>query len=396
MMSASNSFVFKSIIMAIAILFLLPTCISVFIGMDESEGDDGSFTYDLTDDLMSGYRSFTGMDRKVNEEVWVLRGIYTPYGISAEGTYSDYYLYTSDHWLAGAQIMTYSPSQYAEADPDDNAFTVTYNENKKCYEYTGNTIDGYSQGDVYTSVTMDYNHRSDIFFSQSGRHTQGKAFFYDFSGWRFSFMPQNSYYVSDQDGNVQNIIATSTSLSLIWYDIYGGLASGLAGQLVISGSDKGVSYLNSADIIREIGQNNIAVFPMTFNGGVNMNIYVKINPYYTSRGWSIEDCWNAGYWSIMVTSISTAIETYTSTQYSFNVQNIWETFIDLFTFNTDAYNMSPMASTVCSLTINLCLYATLLSIGITCWPVLLLAGLVAAIQAFSIADIQLPFELPWD
>lgn len=397
MASVSNSFVFKSIIMAIAILFLLPTCISVFIGSEEADGDtdDGSYSYDLSEDIFEGYRSFTGMERKVNEEIWILRGIYTPFGISADGGYTDSYLYTSDNWLAGAQVLTYTPAQYVE-DGAGNDFSVTYNPVKKCYTYDANTRDGYSAGDVYTSVTMDYNHRSDIFFTQSGRHQQGDAFYYDFSGWRMSFAPQNSYYVSDQDGNVQNVVATSTSLSIIWYDIYGGLASGLAGQLVISKGDYGVSYLNSQDIIREMGQNNIAVFPMTFNGGVNMNIYVKINPYYTSRGWSIEDCWNAGYWSIMVTSISTAIETYTSTQYSFNVQNIWETFIDLFTFNTDAYNMSPMASTVCSLTINLCLYATLLSIGITCWPVLLLAGIVAAIQAFSMADIELPFDWPWN
>ena len=190
-------------------------------------------------------------------------------------------------------------------------------------------------------------------------------------------------------------MATSTSLSLIWYDVY-GQASGLSGNLVISGNNDGVSYINSQDIIREIGQNNIARFDMTFNGGVNMNIYVKINPYYTSRGWTVEQCWNAGYWSVMVTSLSTALDTYTSTEYSFNVQNIWETFVDLFTFNTASYNMSPMASTICSVTISLCLYATLLSIGITCWPVLLLAGLVAAIQAFSIADIAPSFDWPWN
>lgn len=397
MTSVSNNFVFKSIIMAIAILFLLPTLIAVFVGTSDAEdmSPDGSYSYDITEDLFEGYRSFTGMERRVNEEIWVLRGVYTPYGISANGEYSDQYLYTADNWLAGALVENYAPSQYVE-DGTDNVFSVTYDDTKKCYTYDGNTLDGHSKGDVYTSVTMDYNHRSDIFFTQSGRHQNGDAFYYDFSGWRMAFAPQNSYYVSDQDGNLQNVIATSTSLSVIWYDIYGGLASGLAGQLVISKGDYGTAYLNSTDIIREMGQNNIAVFPMTFNGGVSMNIYVKINPYYTSRGWSIEDCWNAGYWSIMVTSISTAIETYTSTQYSFNVQNIWETMIDLFTFNTSDYNMSPMASTVCSLTINLCLYATLIAIGVSCWPVLLLAGLVAAVQAFTIADISLPFQWPWD
>ena len=392
-MSASNDFVFKSVIMSVMILFLLPTCVSVFIGQTvDGASDDGSYSYDLSDNLLSGYNDFTGMEKRVNEEIWVLRGVYTPYGIDANGDQSSQYLYTSDNWLAGARISGYSPSQYSGS---DSAFGVTYSNQKKCYTYTGSTLDGHSSGDVYTSVTMDHDQRSDIFFTESGRHTQGQSFYYDFSGWRYSFAPQNSYYVSDQDGNVQNVVATSTSLSLIWYDVY-GQASGLSGNLVISGNNDGVSYINSQDIIREIGQNNIARFDMTFNGGVNMNIYVKINPYYTSRGWTVEQCWNAGYWSVMVTSLSTTLDTYTSTEYSFNVQNIWETFVDLFTFNTASYNMSPMASTICSVTISLCLYATLLSIGITCWPVLLLAGLVAAIQAFSIADIAPSFDWPWN
>lgn len=395
MVSVSNEFVFKSVIFAALILFLLPTMVSVFIGTSTGETDDGSFSYDLSGDLMSGYSSFTGQEKKVNEEIWVLRGVYTPYGIDADGDFTNNYLYTADNWLSGAMIESLTPAQYVD-DGNGNNFTVEYDDLKKCYVYTGTTRDGHKAGDVYTSVTMDYNHRSDVFFTSSGKHSQGKGFFYDFSGWRYSFVPQNSFYVSDQDGNTKNVIATQTSLSLIWYDIYGGLASGLSGNLVISGNDSGVSYLDAESIKREMGQNYVAAFPMTFNGGVEMTIYVKMNPYYLSRGWSVEQCWNAGYWSVMVTSISTDIETYTSTGYTFNIQNIWETFLDLFTFNTADYNMSPMASTICSITISLCLYAILLSIGVTCWPVLLLAGAVAALQAFNFADIVPTFQWPWD
>lgn len=393
MANVSNEFVFKAVIFSAVILFLLPTMVSIFVGTTSAEPSDGSFAYDLSDDLLSGYNSFTGQEKKVNEEIWVLRGVYTPYGIGADGEAKSSYLYTADNWLAGDMVQNYTPSQYE--DGSGNNFSVRYSALKKCYEYTGTTADGHSEGDVYTSVTMEYNKRSDIFFTSSGRHDEGQGFFYDFSGWRYSFVPQNSFYITDQDGNTRNVVATSTSLSIVWYDVY-GQASGLAGQMVISGSDSGVSYLNAQDIVREIGINNIASFKMVFNGGVEMNIYVKINPYYLSRGWSVEQCWNAGYWSVMVTSISTDIETYTSTEYTFNIQNIWETFLDLFTFNTEDYNMSHTASTVCSITISLCLYAILLSIGVSCWPVLLLAGAVAALQTFSFADVIPTFQWPWD
>ena len=90
----------------------------------------------------------------------------------------------------------------------------------------------------------------------------------------------------------------------------------------------------------------------------------------------------------MVTSKSTDVTTYLSTEYSMNMTNIWDTMVDIFTFNLDGYNMSPMMKTIATMTISLCLYAMLITIGLSCWPVLILAGLVAIIQAFSVADID--------
>lgn len=382
----SNEFVFKAVIFSVAIMFLMPTMIGIFV-----DKDSGDTTNALADDLLSGYHNFTGTTANVNEEIWCLSGIYTPYGVGADGSQSLNYLYTSDNWLAGARILSNTPTQYVGT---ESAFSVTYDADDKCYRYGGtNTTyqDGKQSGDVYTSITMDSAKKSDVFFTSQGKTSTSNGFYYDFTGYRYAFSPTGDYYVVDADNNPKQVIATSTSLSLIWYEYY-GQASGISGQLVLSGNDSGLAYIDSNSIVERIGQNQIAKFNMTFNG-VDMNVYIKINPYFLAVGMSVAECFNAGYWSIMVTSTSTDISTYMSTEYKLNMENIWGTFVDLFTFNMDAYNLSPMMQTIASVTVSLCLYALLLSIGLVCWPILIIAGLVAVVQAFSIADIGwLPFN----
>lgn len=383
-------FTFKAIIFATAIMFLLPTMINLFV-----EQTDVSATSELSDELLKGYQDFTGTSStNVHEELWVMNGIYTPYGIGIDGNGNEYqtqsYFYTPDHWIHSGRVTNYRPIQYVNQPPDHSVY---YDSTDKCYRYSSaSTIDGYSQGDLYTSITMDSDHKSDVFFTSNSKTTIGDNFMYDYTGWMYSFVPSNDYYVVDANGNSRQVIATSTSLNLIWYDVY-GQASGLSGNLVISGNDSGVAYLDANSIVQAFNStNNISKFTMIFNG-VECYVYIKISAYYLSQGMNVEDCFNAGYWNVMITSKSTEITTYMSSEYSMNVSNIWDTMVDIFTFNLDSYNMSPMMKTVASITISLCLYAMLLTIGLSCWPVLILAGLVAVIQSFSIADVDWwPFD----
>lgn len=393
-MDSPPDFTFKAIIISLTIVLLLPVSVNIFVEKEVS----GQTIYDLTDDLLQGYRDFTGSaNTNVHEELWVMNGIYTPYGVGVDSSGNEYqttdYFYTPDNWIHSGKVTTYSPAQYRNTASE---YTVVYDDTYKCYRYNtngGTTQDGYKDGDLYTSVTMDIDHQSDVFFTPSGKHTSGDKFWYDYTGYMYSFTPSGDYYTVDNNGNPKQVIATSTSLNLIWFNYY-GQSSGISGELVLSGSDSGLGYISSQDIVNAFNSvNSISRFEMVFNGVVCW-VYVKLNPFVISQGMSVEDAYNSGNWSVMITSKSTEISTYTSTEYNFNIYEIWDTFYNLFTFNMDGYNMSPMMKTVASLTINVCLYAFLLSIGLYCWPVLLFAGVVACIQAFVVNGIDFP-DIDW-
>lgn len=368
---ADNNFSYRMIIFAIAILFLLPTFLSIYT-------DNNSDADQNIEDLLEGYYDFTGSDA-AQESVWALTGIYTPYMGSAD------YGYTEDGWLYGSIVGSgtggYSPDQYLG---DNQAYTVQRGDDG-LYRYVvadgGTTADGHRDGDLYTSVTFDVTKKSDIFFTESNRVDSGNFFYYEYSGYRYAFQPLADYETEDADGNRIPVTANTTSLSLIWYEYYGN--SGISGQLILTGSDSGVAYLTAQQIIHAFNNTtSTAKFTMTFNN-VDMNVYVRINPYYLSQGLSIEECYNRGYWDVMVTSLSTNIDAYNTTEFSFNIANIFETIIDLFTFDTDDYGISGTMGTIASLAMIVPLYAALISIGISFYPALILAGLLAAIQTVA-------------
>lgn len=361
--SVDNAFAYKMLLMAVAILFLMPTFISIYTDVDENE---------QVQDLLDDYKSFTGT-RPTNEAVWCLTGIYTPYSGGSS------YGYTDDGWLYGSKVVSYSPSQYQFT---NMAYEVTNpSGGENVYRYVDNTTNGdHLSGDLYTSVAMDVNQKSSIFFTSSGKNEEDGFFYYDYTGYRYAFQPLADYTGVNSAGEAIPVSAVTTSLSLIWYDYYG--SSGISGQLVISGSDSGVAYLTATDIIRSFDSiTSTSKFTMLFNG-VNMNVYIRLNPYYVSQ-YSIQECYNLGYWDIMVSSLSTDVNAYLDTSNSFNPYRVFSTMVTLLTFNAEEFGLSGWTATLASLVISLPFYVALLSIGMSFYPVLIIAGFLAAIQGIS-------------
>ena len=371
-----NRYTHELLTFAIALMFLLPLMINLY-QIDTAEPIANE---KYIEELNAQYTAFTGSE-PVSESVWGLTGIYTPY---TGGSYG----YTDDGWLYGSKIVEYTPTQYSEGPTAYTASDVydggDYLIDYPVYRYTevGSIYEGISVGDTYSSVAFDTTQKSNIFFTPNNKVVTDKGYYYEYTGYRYAFSPLTDLYGWNENGDQVEIVANSSSLSLIWYDYY-GQSSGIAGQLIITGSDSGVAYLTANEIVQAFDSNtNTSKFEMQFNG-VSCNLYIRIDPYYTSSGMSVAECYERGYWSVMVTSLSTSVSSYTGTDYKLNVYNIANTIVDLLTFNLDSYGFSPLVSTVASAVVVVPLYVGLISMGMTFTPLLIGAGALAVFQGFT-------------
>ena len=339
-----------------------------------------------TDEVLKGYYDFTGA-QPASESVWVLSGIYTPYGTDADGNPDpNRYGYTEDGWLYGTSINTYTPSQYGST---VQAYTVSKLSgesltNNGVFRYTADTQYGdHKAGDLYTNVTMDVYKQSDIFFSPDlKKETTGGFFYYEYTGYRYAFQPTADYNSISADGDAVPVIRNTSSLSLIWYNYY--TSTGISGQLIISGQDKSVAYLTAAEIITAFNSTtSTAKFTLNFTG-IPMNLYIRLDPTILNSGVSIKDCYELGYWSVMVTSKSADASAYTGADYGLNPANLWQTMVDLFTFNMGAYGFEGSMGQIASLLFVAPLYAMLVAIMIDKgWQMWVAVGALVAIQAIA-------------
>ena len=85
----------------------------------------------------------------------------------------------------------------------------------------------------------------------------------------------------------------------------------------------------------------------------------------------------------MVASYTTNAVEQTAASSPFSPDKMWNTAIDLLTFNLDEYSLSPVMSIIASLTFDLILLAMILAIGINHPAVLIIASVAALIIAFQ-------------
>ena len=376
--SADSSFVYKVIIFAMVITFTVPTAISIYCPEYEVENP-------TADELLESYREFTGSTPTSRTQLWALSGIFTPIGVNSQGQPSTEWGQTQDGWIYGNRITSYSPSNYDSTQED---YTVTWDAESGLYKYSSKPSGSVSisNGDLYSAVTMEVQQKSTIFFTAENKHNYNTGFFYDYTGYRYAFMPLENYTAENANGDPVPVKASNSSLSLIFYQFT--TQSGLAGQLIVTGSDYSVSYINSTQIISAFNSSTYtSTFPMSFNG-CSMSLVIRLNPYYLGLGYDPETCWNNGLWDVMVYGTSVESSSYVnSPDYSFNVWSVFETLIDLLTFNTDQYGLTGISGTFASLAVSVPLYAMLIAIGLSFYPVLIFAGILAVIQAVQSVDL---------
>lgn len=341
-------------------------------------------------DIGAQFRSISGQSTG-DKNIWALTGVYTPY--EGEGSYG----YTDDGWLYGQRVVTYTPSQYGGAFWAGERFTVARDPENGLYYYTdgptgqpdvvqasvgeGGAID-HKGATVYCRVAMDTAHISDTFFYPGSKTEDGGGhYYYTYSGWRYAFQPLSSYTVT-ADGTAYDINAGSSSLSLIRYNYVG--REGIAGQLTITGDDLGTSYLVADDIIREYDETNFsAVFDMYF-GTLPMHILISLNPYAVASGLSVADCWNGGYWTVMVYTDADPVSAAVSATSDVSPSKVLDIAIRLFTFDlVGEYGLDGLTATVAYLLFNLPIYANLLALCLRHKEVWLIVAVIVAIQSIK-------------
>lgn len=386
----NEAFTKSALTFSLITMILMASFVTVFAPAPQVSGMQAEL-----DDLTSAYGALTG-STGTSEEIWGLTGIYTPYGVGADGQPSTARGTTLDGWTFGARVSSYSPTQYKGLNGDASAYTVSYDPQKGMYYYTAHGSDwldiedgsteSISSGTTYTRVHMDATQKSNVFFTSGSKtELENGTFYYDYTGYRYTFQPLRDYYMSQSTA----VSHTSTSLSLIWYQYYAD--SGLSGQLVLSGSDGGVAYITTAQIMEKLNKaNNTAKFDMTFNGAT-MHVIIHMDDYAMTHGYSVADAYNAGFWDVMVTSPSVTSATSEGVQIgSFNVESLMDTVVGLLTFDNSKFGLSGTGATIASVVFSVSFYTSLIAIGLVCWPVLLFAGVMALIQSISISNLW-----PW-
>lgn len=401
-----TSTVIKLVIMTILIMFLVPTLFTLYVPLHETEHD--SYNNQIAQ-LEQSYYLSTGHVVTATTEVWALTGIYTPY----QG--GDYGI-TPDGWIYGKRIgdatnELYSPRQYnSNYAGTIGGYTVGYNKADGLYYYESapsNRIDivpaitsvedgeGHttqhpfpnpiieSNTTVYTEVSMDNEHISSIFFTPSGKTETDKGYYYEYTGYRYAFQPLRPY-TAEIGGVQKQVEPQSTSLSLIWYRYT--TISGIAGQLTLSGSDTGLSYLDSKDITDNFNASTYSsTFDMTFNN-IAMHISIRLDPARIIQGMSPKECFDNGYWTVMISSDAVITSKLNDASYDFNPNNVFNTLIKMFTFRvTEDYDIDGWIGILASLLITMPLYACLIAFALIYPESLILVAILGAIQTISSA-----------
>lgn len=370
--SGGGEFEYKHIVWALIILVVMPILMPLMCPTADVPQDWEAEVADI----QNTYYNAGGVGATAEINIWPLTGIYTPY---SGGNYG----YTEDGWLYGDRVEETTPSQYA-SNPfwSSDKFTATRASNGLYYysDPPDNSPD-ITTSTVYSAVTMDDEHKSDVFFTTGSKHMDGDHYYYEYTGYRYSFSPLSNY-TTTSNGTTYEVNAATTSCSLIWYTYVS--IDGICGQLTVSAQDYGVSYLGSDDIIRAYDSANYSArFDMYF-GNIPMHLLIRLNPHAVASGLTIPEIWDNGYWSVMVYSDQDASTVSVSQTYEFSPTKVLDTVISLFTFDVvDQYNIEGWEGTFAAMIYNLAFYAVLIAVALNHAYIWILVAAIAAIQSMK-------------
>lgn len=303
----------------------------------------GSSDYDY--DTINAYRSelveFSG-GQLVNDNPWVLSKVYTPFtpGIipdSEIGDHIDNDNGQSMGWLYGESIAYSYIGEVAriKLDPDQKSNQLLTVGNPYDYEYRNGASWWNGNNDLGVRLVDDFT----LTFLQVVVNNQnygyemvsGTANNWNYTGYMYVFdpvLPFNSE-ASAKDGR----------LYMVWYQI--PTDSGLSGALEIYGATKDRNQVKLGSIS---GQDIISVFSSSagyaqvfdFNfEGTHLNLTIQFDPTVYNSYNSLQAAWDAGSWSMAISSASAGnfFDVQNSNAFNVTAGSMMDTFIQIYTFD---------------------------------------------------------------
>ena len=309
--------------------------------------DSGSGDYDY--DTINGYRSelvdFSG-GQLVNDNPWVLNGVYTPF---TPGTIADEDI--PDHierdggrttgWLFGYKIADYpylGEVADIKLDPNQKSNQLLTVGNLYDYEYR-NGKSWWNGGNEWGVIVLDPNlvrwfsqttGIGDIDENYGYETVSGSANNWNYTGYRYTFDPvlPFSSQASAKDGR----------LSLVWYQIPGD--TGLSGALEIY-ADKDheqikLGSISASDIINTFrsSEGYVQVFDFNFEG-THLNLTIRFDPTIYNSYSTLQAAWDAGSWSMAISSASAGnfFDVENSNAFNVTAGSALDTFVQIYTFD---------------------------------------------------------------
>lgn len=346
----------KVAVFCIAFSILSTVLASMYIG---GQGD-----YDY--DTMSAYRSelteFSG-GALVNDTPWVLTSVYTPFipGSVPDDQIQDHIEYDngrSTGWLFGQKITDYAYiGEVADIklDPDQKSNQLLTVGNPYSWQIeTGREwLAGGNDYGIDLSGTAAFVNtwwarvtgQPDPDTSGYGRiYDSGTANNWNYTGYRYVFDPTLPF--SGEGSTVDG------RLSVVWYDL-GNSDSGLSGALEIytTADDEQVllGRISSSEILGAMQTTTgySSIYDFKFEG-TTLNLVIRFLPTVYNSYSSLQAAWDAGAWSMSISSPSAGnfFDVENSNAFNVTAGNAFDTFIDIFTFKTPEFTNDPWVSVI--------------------------------------------------
>lgn len=298
----------------------------------------GDYDYDAIKYYQSELSEFSG-GNLVNDTPWVLTSVMTPFVPGEYGADIENHI-DSDGWLYGTSIA------YAEIGKASNiSLSTTQKSNQKLsvgdpYSYNYKTGEEWWKGavDVATNLFQTETwafikglNTLGVYEGDGYTYNSGNASNWNYTGYRYVFDPTLPFSdsTSSKDG----------SLSIVWYDYDN--ESGISGGLVIYGSNNEddtviLADYSASDIIAGYQVSNGYATTYDFNfDGTHLNLSVKFNPDAIQTYGSLRAAWDAGAWTMAISSASAGnyFDVDNSNAFTTTAGTMFDTFIQIFTFD---------------------------------------------------------------